>query len=167
MKKSIQREIARIITTFQEAYSAIIPYFLLISFVTLFISIFRYFGLKISFIDHTYLKALVEVLSIFSSIVIVTALSYFFAKRFQISTIIAITLAIGAYVTVIFIESPLDLFLGSKNYGFAVQTLFIPIVSTLFLHYAYPKFSLGLPLEDENIHIYRLFRYFIHLSFSV
>ena len=159
MKKDFQRTAARFITTLQEAYSAIIPYFLLISFFTLFISLLQYFKIHLSFIDPEYLSALLDALALFSSIVIVISIAHFFAKRFQISTIISATLAIACYVTAIFIEDPLNLFLGGENYGFAIQTLFIPIVSTLFLHLFYPRFSLGLPMEDENIHIYRLFDY--------
>ena len=165
MKKHLNRNLAKFITTFQEAYTAIVPYFLLLAFFTLSIAFFQYFDIRIESVNTLYLQNFVEVLSLFSSIVIVSSVSYFFARRFQISTIISVILAIASYVSVIYMENPINMISVSENYGFSIQALFIPILSTLALHWSYPRFSLGLPLEDENIHIYRLFDYV--LAFAV
>ena len=165
MKRYLNRNLAKYITTFQEAYTAIIPYFLLLAFFTLSIAFIQYFNIKSDIINETYLKNFVDVLSLFSSIIIVASISYFFARRFQISTIISLILAIASYVSVIYMENPKNFITVLENYGFSVQALFIPILSTLTLHWAYPRFSLRLPLEDENIHIYRLFDYV--LAFAI
>jgi len=157
LKENLKRKIAWFVTTLQEAFSAIIPYFLLLSFLTLFFAIVNYYDISFYFINKNSLKPFLDMLKWFSSIIIIISIAYFFAKRFQVSSIISVTLAIAAYVTVVVIENP-DHFFGN-SYGFSIQTLFVPIVTTIFLKFFYPKLNLSIPLEDENVHIYRLFNY--------
>jgi len=157
LEEDSKRKIAWFITTLQEAFSAIIPYFLLLSFLTLFSAIAEHHDISLFFISPKNLQPFLKMLKWFSSIVIAISIAYFFAKRFQISAIISVTLAIAAYVTVKIIESPENPF--GYIYGFSIQNLFIPIVTTIFLKFFYPKLNLGIPLQDENVHIYRLFNY--------
>jgi len=159
MELSSERKVYWLITTLQEAFSAIIPYLLLTSFITLLLAFVRYYDIEFYVLNEHNIASLSTVLSLFSTVVIAISIAYFFAKRFQLSAIIAVTLAIAGYVTVMFIEESTKFFLLKYSYGFSVQSIFVPIVSTLLLKWFYPRFSLGIPLQDENIHIYRLFNY--------
>jgi len=145
------------ITTLQEAFSAIIPFFLLNSMIMLFYFLLRYLNTSVLGIDAKSLGMLVQTLNTFSSLVASIAIAYFFAIRFKVSEIIAVTLSVATFTTILLIESstiPVEL-----PYGFTPASLFNPIVSTWFLAYFFPKLSLNIPLQDENRHIYKLFNY--------
>jgi len=166
MKPSFSHRMIWIITTLQEAFSAIVPYFLLVSFITLSVAILRYFNLSLGFATPTEIARLSSTLNIFSSFVIVIAVAYAFAKRFQISTVISSTLAMAAYATAMFMEGSIPVLLSEEGYGFSIQPLLIPILSSWFLHLCYPRFSLRIPLTDANAHIYRLFNYVLAFSLA-
>jgi len=159
MKPSIQHRIGWAITTLQEAYTAIVPYFLLISFITLLLAFLRYFDLSVLFLSPTHVARLSNTLNLLSSFVIVISIAYAFSRRFELSSIISITLALAAYATAVTLESPITALLTNESYGFAFQPLVLPILSTWLLHLSYPRFSLKIPLKDSNAHIYRLFNY--------
>ncbi len=149
----------RAILTLQEAYSAILPYLLLISFVSMAMVLMRFLHIENPFMDAEYLRTILGGLDLFSSIVIVIAVAYFFAQRYHLSSIIASTLAIAAYATVMITEESGASFMFGYTHGFAVQTLVVPFASTLMLHFFYPRLSLRIPLRDHNRHIYEMFNY--------
>jgi len=153
------QKIAWVVTTLQEAYSAIVPYFLLTSFIALLVAMVYYFDLSPGWIDLGYLTPLLDSLDMFSSIVITITIAYFFARRLEVMPIIAITLGVATYVTVMVVEESTSSFLFGYSYGFVIQTLVVPVVSTFLLRVLYPWLNLRIPLEDQNIHIYRLFNY--------
>jgi len=156
---------SRLITTLQEAYSAIIPYFLLTSVMALFLALLRSYDLSFLEISPQSISPLMDGLDLFSSIVITISVAYFFARQMEVSTIIAIMLSIASYATVMVHEQSEKLFLYGFSYGFVIQTLFIPLVSTYFLRKLYPWFNLRIPLKDQNLHVYRLFNYiFVFLA---
>jgi len=153
------RKLAWVITTLQEAYSAIVPYFLLTSFIALILAIFRYFHLSSGWITPHLLVPLLDSLDLFSSVVIAMSIAYFFARRLEVVPIIAVTLGVATYVTVMVLEESDTPFLFGYSYGFVIQTLVVPVISTSLLKLFYPWFNLRIPLEDQNLHIYRLFNY--------
>ena len=117
----------------------------------------KYLEISVYDIDADTVAKLLETFNTFSSIVASIAIAYFFAIRFKVSEIIAITLSVATFTTILLIESstiPIEL-----PYGFTPASLLNPIVSTWFLAYFFPKLSLNIPLRDENRHIYRLFNY--------
>ena len=145
------------ITTLQEAFSAIIPFFLLNSMIMLLYFLLRYLNISILGIDAKTLGMLVQTLNTFSSLVASIAIAYFFAIRFKVSEIIAVTLSVATFTTILLIES--SAFPVELPYGFTPTSLLNPIVSTWFLAFFFPKLSLNIPLNDENRHIYKLFNY--------
>ncbi len=155
------------ITTLQESFSAIVPYFLMLSFVSFISSLLQYFNVK--FISQDTLNALAFTFSMFSSIVAVTAISYFFALRLKISPIIAPILSIAAFISIsLLFESPSTAIV--LPYGFNIQALFVPIASVYLLKYFYPLFNLRIPLNYGHKHVYRLFNYlfvFVAAYFAV
>jgi len=151
-----------LVTTMQEAFSAIIPYFLLLSLLTLIDALLHTAGAWWFHISVESIEELTYALSLFSSLVIVIAVSYAFGRRFEVSTIMAIMLGIASYVTSLILEGAGTVLLVSEgSYGFAFQPLVVPILSTWMLHLTYPRFSLKIPLYDANAHIYRLFNYLL------
>jgi len=119
--------------------------------------LFQYLNISIFSIDTHKLGMLLQTFNSFSSLVASIAIAYFFAIRFKVSEIIASTLSIATFTTILLIESthiPIEL-----PYGFTPASLLNPIVSTWFLAYFFPKLSLNIPLKDENRHIYKLFNY--------
>ena len=156
-KHIINKKLLLFITTMQEAFSAVIPFFLLNASAMLVYFLFKYFHLSFYSIDAHTLSLLIQTLNTFSSIVATVAIAYFFAIRFKVSEIIAISLSIATFISILLIEStsvPIEL-----PYGFTPANLLNPIVSTWFLAYFFPKLSLNIPLKDKNKHIYRLFNY--------
>jgi lactose/cellobiose-specific phosphotransferase system IIC component len=154
MELMTERKFIWILTTMQEAFSAIIPYMILTSVVTFMLEILRFYNIDFYFINPDDIGSLSSALSLSSTIVIVVSIAYFFAKRFQISAIISVTLSLASYTTIMVMEESI-----TRNYGFSVQAVIVPILSTVLLDRFYPKYSLGIPLQDENIHVYRLFNY--------
>jgi len=163
MKKKIRGYLSfhgvRAILTLQEAYSAILPYLLVVSFVSMAMVALKFFGIENTLVDIGYLRSILGVLDLFSSIVIVIAISYFFAQRYDLSPVVAATLAIATYGTVMITEESGASFMFGYTHGFAVQTLLVPIISTLVLYLLYPRFSLNIPLIDHNKHIYQMINY--------
>jgi len=153
------QKMAWVITTLQESYSAIVPYFLLTSFIALLLAMIKYFDLSLGWVNLQHLIPLLDSLDMFSSIVITITIAYFFARRMEVMPIIAVTLGVATYVTVMVVEESSAAFLYGYSYGFVIQTLVVPVVATFFLKWYYPWLNLRIPLEDQNLHIYRLFNY--------
>jgi len=153
------KKMAWVITTLQEAYSALIPYFLLTSFFALAMTLMNYFGLSLGPITSRSLVPLLDSMDLFSSVIVTVTISYFFAKRLEVSPIISVTLGVATYVTVMILEESSTPFLFGYTHGFVIQTLVVPIMGILYMRLFYPWLNLRIPLEDQNIHIYRLFNY--------
>jgi len=159
LKDLISFHAYRAILTLQEAYSAILPYLLILSLITLVIAFLKFSGVEPVLFDVGYFRSILEGLDLFSSVVIVISVAYFFAQRYDLSAIIAATLALATYVTVMVTEESGVSITAGYTHGFAIQTLFIPVFSTVVLHWLYPRLSLKFPLNDHNMHIYRMFDY--------
>jgi len=153
------RKVAWVVVTLQEAYSAIIPYFLLTSFLALTVTLLRYFHFSWGEITPESLTPLLDSMDLFSSVVVTITISYFFAKRLEVSPIISVTLGVATYVTVMVLEESTVPFLFGYTHGFVIQTLFVPVLGIVFMKLFFPWLNLRIPLEDQNIHIYRLFNY--------
>jgi EAL domain-containing protein (putative c-di-GMP-specific phosphodiesterase class I)/cellobiose-specific phosphotransferase system component IIC len=152
------------IVTLQEAFSAIIPYFLLLSFLILFNFLTNYFHLSLTWISQDFLQNMTRVLDQGASIVITISISYFFATRFKICQAISIILSIATLLTILYINNP-TLPLNFPS-GFTPVALINPIITTLLLYKLYPYFSLNIPEENEHRHVYRLFNYLFVFMFA-
>ena len=156
-------KVVMIITTMQEAFSAIIPFFLLSSFLTLLYVAMQYFHLEILGLDAESIGSLMKDFNAFSSLIATMAIAYFFSLRFKISPIVAAILSVAVFITVLHIESPdrsVEL-----PYGFTPAALFMPVLSAFLLKLFYPIFSLRISIRDGHYHIYRLFNYiFVFLA---
>ncbi len=147
----------RYIIALQEAFAAMVPFFLFSSMAVLFYYTIQYFKISLPFIETKEVQSYVRAFNQFSSIIAVAAIAYFLAKRVSISQIIAIQLSLAVFVTIVLFEKtvyPLEL-----PYGFSIGTLYAPIVSTFFLYILYPYFSLRLPHMVGSRHIYQLLDY--------
>jgi len=152
------------IVTLQEAFSAVIPYFLLLSFFILLQFLIKYFDFSTSWLTVEALNSLINILNKGASIVVTVSISYFFASRFKICQAISIILSIATLLTILYIDNhtfPLDF-----PSGFTPVALINPIVTTLFLYKLYPYFSMNIPEIGENRHIYRLFNYVFVFMFA-
>ena len=145
------------IIAIQEAFVAMVPFFLLSSMVTLLYYALKYYHPSITFIRLKDIELFMTTLHRFTSVAAVASIAYFVAKRRNVSQIIAILLSLAVFVTIVFIEQFTDPI--KLPYGFTAGVLYAPIVSTLLLAALYPRFSLNLPSVDGNRHIYRLFDY--------
>ncbi|ACM93754.1 cyclic diguanylate phosphodiesterase (EAL) domain protein [Nautilia profundicola AmH] len=171
------KKILLFIVTLQEAFTAVVPFFLLTAFVTLLLSFAIYFNSDIFFISPKALLYLSKTLQSFTSIVAVISISYFFALRIKTSQIISIILSVCVFVTLTLIENS-SVYIFKVNdytsiikliddisiplilpYGFTPATLISPILSTYLLKYFYPKLTLNISAMDGNYHIYKLFNY--------
>jgi len=159
LKETLSFHLSRTILTLQEAYSAILPYLLVLSIVSMMMAFFKFTGLQPLLFDTEYLRSILGVLDLFSSVVIVISVAYFFAQRYDVSPIIAATLSMATYATVMVTEESGVSFMFGYTHGFAIQTLFVPIITTILLYWLYPHLSLKIPLTDQNRHIYRVFNY--------
>ena len=115
------------IITLQEAFTAIIPFFLLTAIVTLLYYFFEYYKINIWILNIKNLHSVTLTLQSFTSLTAVISIAYFFAIREKISEIISILLALSVFITVIYIEelkTPITL-----PYGFTPATIFVPIIS--------------------------------------
>lgn len=154
------KKILLVITTLQEAFTAIIPFFFLNALIALTYFLSQYLHL---FKDSHLLPTLLETFNAFSSIVVSITIAYFFAIRLKVSEIIAAILSLATFITILLIESSFTT--AKLPHGFTPANLLNPIVSTWFLAYYLPKFSLNIPLQNENRHIYQLFNYlFVFLA---
>ena len=146
------------IITIQEAFTAIVPFFLLSSIITLVYTLVNYFHIDFFIFNAGNLKIYMEVFRSFTSIAVVTSIAFFLARRSGLSEIITVFLALALFISFIILEQrpayPLAL-----PFGFTPATLVAPILSAILLDILYPKLSLGLPLNDPNKHIFRLFNY--------
>ncbi len=143
----------------QEAFAAIIPFVLFSSLVNLVYYLGLFFGISPFMPEWVELGLLKDVLYSFASVAIVISISYFLARRRRVSQVIAVLLTLMTFVTVVWMDGggyPLEL-----PYGFTLETILIPIISTLFLCILYPRFSLNLPLNNENRHVFQLFNYLV------
>jgi len=100
-----------------------------------------------------------RIINRFSSLVAVFSIAYFFSIRIKVMQIIAVMLAMISFVTILIINGDYSKEYLMFPYGFDIETLFIPIVSTLFLKYLYPIFKLKIPIVDINHYIYKTFNY--------
>jgi len=152
------------ITTLQEAFSAIIPFFLLSSFLSLLYFLATFFRTDLPLLSTQTLGVLVQNFNAFSSIAATITIAYFFAIRLRVSQIIAALLALATFITIVFIEHPVPQV--ELPYGFTPITLINPIVSTFLLKLFFPKLTLNIPLDDANRHIYRFFNYLFVFLFA-
>jgi len=171
------KKILLFIITLQEAFTAIVPFFLLTSVITLLFSFLLYFNTDLFFISQKNILYLSKILQSFSSIVSVIAISYFFAQRLKVSQIIAVILSVSVFVTLVLIENSSIYIFNIQGdtstikliddisipivlpYGFTPATLISPVLSTYLLKLFYPKLTLNINIEDGNYHIYKLFNY--------
>jgi len=145
------------ITTIQEAFGAVIPYFFLLATVTLLLTILDYFQVDLLWIDRSFVDQIQKGLGLFSSLVIAISIAHYAAVRLKIPHVIVGTLTIAVYITISVIEQP-DMLMFLMP-GFSAAAIFAPLASSYVLHQLYPYLSLRLPLHDVNRHIYRLFNY--------
>jgi len=158
------RKVVLFVVTLQEAFSAIVPYFLLTSFLSLIYLTVSFYHINFNFININNIKLLVNYFQSFSSVVANITIAYFFAKRLKISQIITITLSIATFATILLLEHPSTMII--MPYGFDTSTLFSPIVSAYFLKLFYPRLSLRIPLTDVHHHVYRLLNYIVAFLFA-
>jgi len=145
------------IIALQEAFISIIPYFVLIGFLVLINTAIIQFKINIG-VSFDVIKNFTKVLQSFSSIIPVIAISFFLAKRIKVSEIIAVLLAVTAFISAVYYEYDLS---DLKNFpfGFIPASITIPIISTFFLQKLYPFFALNIDIKDGKAHAYRLFSY--------
>jgi len=144
-----------VILTIQEAFIAVTPYIILVSSLILSKTLILFFHIDI---DVKYIKILEDIIHFLdqaASIVVSISIAYFFAIRLKISQVISITLSVASLFSIIYLQT------YSVPSGFSLVSILTPIASTVLLYYFYPKLTLGLPLDDENKHIYRLFNYIL------
>lgn len=158
-----RREILRFIITLQEAFAAIVPFFLLSSLTTLLYYFTAQYHPEWFLVSTESLRLLMVTLHTFSSLAAVSAIAYFMAKRIETSRIMAVLLSLAVFVTLVLMESPAVPL--ALPYGFSAATLFAPLAATPLLRFFYPYFALHLPLENENRHVFRFFSYmFVFLA---
>ena len=159
MKIFKNKKLLMFIISMQEAFIAIIPYFVLIGLLVLIDNAVNYFQIDL-IASPKMVHHFTNLMQLLSSIIPVISISYFLAKRIKISEIMAILLAITTYIASIIYEYAPSNFTDFPM-GFTVQSIVIPIISTYFLKALYPIFSLKLEINDGKIHAYRLFNYLI------
>ena len=160
------KKVLSFILTLQEAFSAIVPFVLLSSFVTLLYYIVKYFNIDFGYIDKEHLHLFMRIINRFSSLVAVLSIAYFFSIRVKVMQVIAVILSLTSFITILILNGDYTKEYLMFPYGFNIETLFIPIVSTLFLKYFYPAFNLKIPVVDINHHIYKTFNYLFVFAIS-
>ena len=145
------------ITTIQEAFGAVIPYFFLLATVTLLLTVLEYFQIDLFWIDRSFIEQVQKGLGLFSSLVIALSIAHYGAVRLKIPHVIVGTLTIAVYITIAVIEQMNMLMFLMP--GFSAAVIYAPVASSFVLHMLYPYLSLRLPLHDVHRHIYRLFNY--------
>ncbi len=158
------RKIVLFIVTLQEAFSAIIPFFILSSFFTLLYFFIHYYNINFLYINSKNTLFLMDRFNHVSSIIANISIAYFFASRLKISQIMATFLAIASFMTITLIKNPTDTII--LPYGFNFDILIWPIISTYFLKIFYHKLSLNISVADGNHHIYRHFNYLFVFIFA-
>ncbi len=147
------------ITTIQEAFGAVIPYFFLLSTITLLLTILEYFQVDLLWIDRTFVEQIQKGLALFSSLVISISIAHYAAVRLKIPHVIVGALTVAVYITISTIEQA-DMLMFLMP-GFSAAVIYAPVASSFVMHLLYPYLSLRLPLSDANRHIYRLFNYLL------
>ncbi len=158
------RKIVLFIVTLQEAFSAIIPFFILSSFFTLLYFFIHYYNINFLYINSKNTLFLMDRFNHVSSIIANISIAYFFASRLKVSQIMATFLAIASFMTITLIKNPTDTII--LPYGFNFDILIWPIISTYFLKIFYHKLSLNISVADGNHHIYRHFNYLFVFIFA-
>jgi EAL domain-containing protein (putative c-di-GMP-specific phosphodiesterase class I)/cellobiose-specific phosphotransferase system component IIC len=158
------KKILLYIVALQEAFTAIIPFFLLSSIISLIYLLFYNFDIKISFIDYNFLKDLSILFNSFSSLVAVVAISYFLAQRIKVSSIISAILSIASFIAILFFQE--KTYLLKLPYGFEPITLITPLLSTFFISKFYRRFSLKIKQNDYSNHFFHLFNYLFVFIFA-
>ncbi len=158
------KKLVSFIVMMQEAFSAIIPFFLLSSFFSLLYFFINYYSIDILFINTGVANFIKNTFDLLSSVVINISIAYFFAIRIKISQIMASLLSIATFTTI----ASYEYFTGNNIlfYGFSIAAVVGPLVSTYFLKLYYPKFSLNIFVSDGNFHIYRHFNYIFVFFFA-
>ncbi len=151
------KKILLFLITLQEAFIAIIPFFILTGILTLLNILIQYFHIKFFFISPEHFSLFTKTIQSYTSIIPTISIAYFFAKRIKISEIMAILLSVTTFITIIFYEHPA--FPLELPYGFTAATVTNPIIATIFLKYLYPVFSLDIKANDGKHYAYRLFNY--------
>ncbi len=147
------RTIIKYILTLQSSYSAIIPYFILLSTLILINFLLLHFKL----LDYPILKSLINALEEGSSIVITISISYFFAIRLKVCKIIAILLSIATMFSILYFNTQSSE-IALPHY-FSILSIINPVISTFWLYLLTPLLLLHLHESDENKHVYRFFNY--------
>ena len=143
--------------TLQEAFIAIIPFFIFTGIITLINITLQTFNISLFFISPKDFDLFTKTIQSYTSFIPVVSISYFLAKRIKISEVMAILLSVTTFVSVVYYEHPsypLEL-----PYGFTAATIAMPILSTYLLKLLYPIFSLHINLADGKHYVYRLFNY--------
>ncbi len=158
MSKVLSHErVALLIVTLQEAFAATLPFFLLTSIIALLRFLFGYFHWQVRteffFLNKYQLWQLLETFNRFASFVATATIAYFFARRINVSPVIATMLSIATLISYFEMEDRLHLL--KLPYGFAPVALFNPLVSTFALRALSPYLSLSLPETGGKGHMYR------------
>jgi len=152
-----RERIATLVVALQEAFTAIVPFFLLTSLIALLRFVFGYFHLEVHFgpifLNKYQLWQLQETFYRFSSFVAVSSIAYFYARRIQASPVAATMLAIAVFVSCLEMRDRHKLI--ELPYGFAPITLIAPIVSTHLLKAFGRYLNLSLPEPAAKRHMYR------------
>ena len=165
IKRLLRNEkILMAITTMQEAFSAIIPFFLLSSFITLSYFVLKTFHLEILGVSASDIRTMMEEFNAFSSIIATLAIGYFFGLRFKTSPVISAILSVAVFLAVLHIEHPGKVM--ELPYGFTPAALVMPVVASWLLKLFYPRLSLHIGLRDAHAHIYRHFNYIFVFFFA-
>ena len=155
------KKLLAFIITLQESFIAIMPFFLLTSFISLSYHFTSYLDVTLFGTDAKALQSFAQLLQSFTSLIAIISISYFFAIRFKVSQIIASILAITIYITITFNASYDSQALLNMPYGFTPNVIFLPILSTYLLKVLYPYFSFDISNDKENHHVYSLFNYIL------
>jgi len=154
---NLREKLTAFILTLQDAFIAVVPFFLFTSILNLAYSLINYLGIEISPLFRLKLEGIIKAFQAFTSIAAVISISYFLAQRFRISQIMAVSLAVLVFITHAVLEAPGQAIV--LPYGFAPETLFLPIISTILLKLLYPRISLKIPVWGSHYRVYRLFEY--------
>ncbi len=158
MGRLLEREqVALLVVALQEAFTAIVPFFLLTSVIALLRFVFGYFHLEFElgpiFLNKYQLWQLQESFYRFSSFVAVSSIAYFYARRIETSPVAATMLAIAVFISCLEMRDRHQLI--ELPYGFAPITLIAPIVSTYLFKRIAPYLSFSLPEPAAKRHMYR------------
>jgi len=141
----------------QEAFIAIIPFFIFTGILSLLNVLIQYYNTDIFFITPKGFNLFTKTIQSYTSIVPTISIAYFLAKRIKISEIMAILLSVTTFISIVYYEHPS--FPLELPYGFTAATVINPIIATMFLKYFYPVFSLKITVNDGKHYAYRLFNY--------